>query len=155
MDQEVERQPVAANPAQPPDDADRSSQQDGHRHRDSDQHPGIVPGEAVLVSLAEVDDLDVGKGGPAITAERVVMSQPGQCFAPPGRVAQPADDRREGEDGRPGLERRPLHSPELAPGKEPAQQPPEEPDCQRNGQNDARQVARGPMDEKVRLGGRG
>src|SRR5271166_147861 len=68
MDQEVERQPIAANPAQPPDDPDRSSQQDGHRNRDSEQHPGIVPGERVLVSLAEVDNLDVGKGGPAITA---------------------------------------------------------------------------------------
>ena len=141
MDQEVERQPIAANLAQPPDDPDRSSQQDGHRNRDSEQHPGVVPGEGVLVGLAEVDDLDVGKGAPAITAQCVVMSQSGQCFAPPGRVAKPAHDRREGEDGRPGLERRPLHPPERAPGKDPAQQPPEKPDRKRRDQNDARQVA--------------
>ena len=61
MDQEIERQPVAANLTKRPDDADRRGQQDGHRHRDPQQHPGVVPGEAVLVGLAEVDDLDVGK----------------------------------------------------------------------------------------------
>src|SRR5208337_5213308 len=103
--------------------------------RDPQENPGIVLGERVLVSLAEVDDLDVGKGTTAIIAQRVVMSQSGQCFAPPGRGAKPAHHRRESEDGRPGLERWPLNTPELAPGKEPAQQPPEKPDCKRRGQN--------------------
>src|SRR5271165_552423 len=68
MDQEIERQPVAANLTKCPHDADRCCKQDGHRNRDSEQHPGIVPGERVLVSLAKVDNLDIGKGGPAITA---------------------------------------------------------------------------------------
>ena len=94
----------------------------GHQDRDGNgdpqQDPGIVPGQAVLVDLAEVDDLDVGKRARRSRAERVIVGQPRQRFAPPGRVAQPADDRRECQDRRPGLQRRPLDAPDLAPGKD-------------------------------------
>ena len=81
-----------------------------------------MPGEAVLVDLAEVDDLDVGQRALAVRAEHVIVGQPGERLAPPGRVAQPADDRGERQDRRPGLQRRPLDPPDLAPREEPAEQ---------------------------------
>ena len=50
-----------------------------------------MPGEAVLVGLAEVDDLDVGQGPAAVGAEHVVVGQPaaGSRATRPGCPSQP------------------------------------------------------------------
>ena len=84
--------------------------------------------------------------------EHVVVGQPGQRLAPPGRVAQPADQRGERQDRRPGLQRRPLDAPDRVLAEDPAEQPADDPDGQRDGQDHARQVAGRPIDEQVRLG---
>ena len=72
-----------------------------------------MPGEAEFVDLTEVDDLDVGERVFAVDVERVVVGEAWKCLTPPGRVAQPADHRCKRQDRRPGLERRPLDSPDL------------------------------------------
>ena len=79
-----------------------------------------MPGEAVFVDLAEVEDLDVGQGPAAVGVEHVVVGQPRQGLAPPGGVAQPADDRGERQDRRPGLQRGPLDAPDRMPREGPA-----------------------------------
>ena len=61
VDEEIERQPVAADLPDRPDQPDHAGDQDRDRDGDRHQDPGIMPGQAVLVDLAEVDDLDVGE----------------------------------------------------------------------------------------------
>ena len=61
VEQEIERQPVAAEPSESPDQPDRRRRRMAPGTVIADQDPGVVPGQAVLVGLAEVDDPDVGQ----------------------------------------------------------------------------------------------
>ena len=82
------------------------------------------------------------------------MSQAWQRLAPPGWVAQPADRRRERQDGGPGLKGRPLDPPDGTLGEHPAEYPADQPDHQRNCQERTRPVADGSVNEQVRELGR-
>ena len=97
-----------------PEQADRSGEQHGGGHGDPDQDPCVVPGEAEFIHFTEVNDLDIGQRVFAVDVECVIVGQAGERFTPPGRVAQPANHGGEGQNGRPGLERGPLDSPDLA-----------------------------------------
>ena len=59
MDQEIEREPVTADPGDSPDQPDHRRDQDGYRYRDPQQDPAVMPRKAELVNLTEIDDPNV------------------------------------------------------------------------------------------------
>jgi len=59
VDEEVERDTIAADPPDPPQQTDRGGAQDGGGYCDPHQDEGVVPRETEFIDLAEIDDLNV------------------------------------------------------------------------------------------------
>ena len=92
----------------------------------------------------------------AVRVEHVVVGQPGERLAPPGRVAQPADERGERQDRRPRSRAPAARRPRpCSRGRAGPAAATDEPDRQRDRQDRAGPVARRPVDEQVRPVGRG